>query len=100
LPSGKLFETPAVPTLVDLPKYTQIYPDFATMSKYLNPIPNYEKNVNSTANFEGFRNDFIKVIKENKAVQNVSMNLDEKGIFFITDKNKNRIKYINNKIKI
>jgi hypothetical protein len=98
LPSGKVFETPAFPTLVDLPKFTQIYPDFLTFTRTVNPIPHYEKNTNKTADFDDLKNSIVTAINKNKAVQHVSMNLDANGLWYIANGKGTTSKHINKRV--
>jgi hypothetical protein len=99
LPGGKLFETPAIPTLVDLPKYTQIFPDYLTMTRNLNPIPHYEKTDSYVLNFEEFSEKIITAINKNKAVQNVSVNLDNRGITYLTMNGNVQQRHTNSRVR-
>jgi hypothetical protein len=98
LPSGKLFETPAFPALMDLPRGTQIFPDYMTMLQNLNPIPKYEKTVDFTANFEDFKTEIVTAIKNIKPAYQ-SVNMDARGIWHISNSNSVKTKRVNNRIK-
>jgi hypothetical protein len=99
LPSGKMIETPAVPTLVDLPKHTQVFPDFAALSKAINPIPQYEKNVDYSANIKDMETNIVNAIKMNKSNQSVNVSIDSRGINYIATNGVKTQRFINNIIK-
>ncbi|MDR3140945.1 MAG: hypothetical protein LBU37_04365, partial [Tannerellaceae bacterium] len=97
-PEGKLYETPAVPTLVDMEKGAQVFPDYRTMMQYFRPeIPKY--TTSSTAPDLSRSIDRLEhAIKESKSVQHVSMNLDKNGIWLLSMNGKRNIRYINSRI--
>ncbi|MDR1199979.1 MAG: hypothetical protein LBK94_13385, partial [Prevotellaceae bacterium] len=97
LPGGKVFETPAFPTLLDLPKYTQIFPDYSTFIRNTNPIPDYKKDVDYSANLATIKNEIVSAIKNNKSVQNVS--IDKRGIFHVSNSKGTRTKIITSILK-
>ncbi|MDR1581662.1 MAG: hypothetical protein LBS55_00105 [Prevotellaceae bacterium] len=98
-PAGKLYETPAVPTLVDMAEGTQVFPDYKTMMQYFRPeIPKYTTTDTGQYEFERMEKNIVGAIKNNKSVQHVSMNLDKNGIWLLSKNGSGKIRYINGRI--
>ncbi|MDR0692452.1 MAG: hypothetical protein LBF69_05385 [Prevotellaceae bacterium] len=94
-PSGKLYETPAVPTLVDMEKGAQVFPDYQTMMKYFRPeVPRYTTST-TAPDLSGGIDRLERAIKNVKPVQQVQMNLDNNGIWHVANGKSGRRRHIN-----
>lgn len=98
LPSGRLFETPAAPTLIDIPKGTQVFPDYMTLIKHLNPVPAFEGREPVNYEFKEMERNIVRAIEKNRTVQSVS--IDENGIITLTKRNSGKTNYINRNVTI
>jgi hypothetical protein len=95
-PAGKLYKTPAVPTLVDMAEGTQVFPDYLSMLKYFRPeIPKYEMSSTGQYEFERMEKNIVGAIRNNKPMQQVQMNLDNNGIWHVVNKRSGAKKFVN-----
>jgi hypothetical protein len=95
-PAGKLYETPAVPTLMDLEKGTQVFPDYMTMMQYFRPeIPKHTASDTGKYEFESMKKELVHAIKTSKATQQVQMNMDNNGIWYVANSKSGRRRHIN-----
>jgi hypothetical protein len=99
LPSGKVWETPSTSTLVNLPKFTQVLPDFDTFQKYINPIPDFDKNINVSVDMRDFKDEMIAAIRSSQATQNVTLNIDNNGITSIVLNKNSQKRVLNTKYR-
>jgi hypothetical protein len=98
-PAGKLFETPAVPTLVDMEKGSQVFPDYKTMMQYFRPeIPKYTTSTTGQYEFNDMKKEIVSAIRSSKNVQQVQMNLDNNGIWYVSKNHSGRMRYINSRV--
>jgi hypothetical protein len=98
-PAGTLFETPAVPTLVTIPKGTQVFPDYTALFKYMHPVPRLETQPAERYEFEKMEKSIVRAIEKNKTVQQVQMNLDNNGVWYVVNHKTGRRRHINTLIK-
>jgi hypothetical protein len=94
-PAGKLYETPAVPTLVDMAEGTQVFPDYKTMMQYFRPeIPKYTTSATAPDLLGGI-DRLERAIKNSKSTQQVQMHLDNNGIWHVANSKSGRRRFIN-----
>jgi hypothetical protein len=98
LPSGRLFETPDTPTLIDIPKGTQVFPDYLTLIKHMNPVPSFSSHEPVEYHFKEMEQNIVRAIENSRTIQTV--NIDENGIIVLTDRNKGKTNYINRNIQL
>ena len=96
-PSGEVYETPSIPTLIDLPKHSQVFPDLNAFIQSV--ISDFGFARQNEPNNEAVVNEIRqlgRVIKENKSI--VSMNLSEEGIWVVGEKGKGKKRIMNRKV--
>jgi len=86
-PTGHVFKTPNMPTLVDMPRHSIVYPDWnAMMAEHVKTATSGEYDDESVKNlqlnFDRMGNKMIRALKENKSVQ--SINLDRHGVWMVS----------------
>ncbi|MEG1738679.1 MAG: hypothetical protein RR137_08960 [Odoribacter sp.] len=93
-PTGEYYVTPSIPTLVDLPKHTEILPDFSrmltsmTFSQTVSDAPVYD-----FSRLEQQINELGEIIKHNRPQMNI--NLDKNGVWTTYDHDKGKTTYLN-----
>lgn len=106
LPDGKYYVTPRVPTIVDLPKGTEVLPDAndvmlsITKAQRLDPnVPTstlrIEKKIES---LEGAMKSVVTAIEKNRS--QFSVVLDQNGVWKVYDKQKGVDTYLNKTLHI
>jgi len=99
-PTGQIHKTPAIPTLVDLEKGTQVFPDYSSLMSFLRPeIPSYTSSSTQVPQFEEGIGRIEKAIMGIKPVQKVSLNLDANGIWYMANKGTGTQRRINHHFK-
>lgn len=104
LPDGGYYVTPNVPTLVDLPKGTEVLPSLndALMSITKSPMivmPTSTERIESRIDsLEGTLKNVIQAIERNRS--QISVNLDKNGTWKVYEKNKGLDEYINKNLRI
>lgn len=104
--NGNYFVTPDTPTLIDLPKHTQVLPDFNLALQNLSFTPVVGDDMPSqTERLEKRLEALEKAIKETTAavVQNrpqMNINIDKNGLWETYERQKGRTKYINERLNI
>jgi hypothetical protein len=95
-PAGKLFETPAVPTLVDMAEGSQVFPDYKTMMQYFRPeVPKYTTSATGQYEFNDMKKEIVSAIRSSKPVQQVHMNLDNNGIWHVANRKSGHNRHTN-----
>ena len=82
-PKGDVYETPNMPTIMDIPRGAQVYPDYASFRDDVKQVDGSDK--------------IVKAIERSKS--SVSVNLDSDGIFTISNRGRNKDRYINSRLK-
>ena len=82
-PKGDVYETPNTPTIMDIPRGAQVYPDYASFRDDVKQVDGSDK--------------IVKAIERSKS--SVSVNLDSDGIFTISNRGRNKDRYINSRLK-
>lgn len=103
-PQGDYFLTPDAPTFIELPKHSEVLPDFNLAMKNFSFHP-LVKNEISAYNFlrleqkiEKLEKSFIDAFIQNRPQMNI--NLDKEGVWSTYEKQKGRISYINERLNI
>lgn len=105
-PDGNYYITPSVPTLVDLPKGTEVLPSVNEALMSITKTPRIEMNVPTSTDriekridtLEGALKDVVRAIEENRS--QISVNLDQNGIWKVCDRQKGIDKYLNKNLRI
>ena len=82
-PKGDVYETPNMPTIMDIPRGAQVYPDYASFRDDVKQVDGSDK--------------IVKAIE--RSTSSVSVNLDSDGIFTISNRGRNKDRYINSRLK-
>ena len=105
-PDGNYYITPSVPTLVDLPKGTEVLPSVneALMSITKAPriemnAPTYDKQIrDEIVELKSTMKSVISAIEKNRS--QISVNLDQNGIWKVCDRQKGIDEYLNKNLRI
>lgn len=105
-PDGNYYITPSVPTLVDLPKGTEVLPSVneALMSITKAPriemnAPTYDKQIrDEIIELKSTMKSVISAIEKNRS--QISVNLDQNGIWKVCDRQKGIDEYLNKNLRI
>ena len=105
LPSGQVVKTSATPSIVDLPKHTIVKPDYRMF------VEDQARELIRLKDMQDFKeirdfgelNESIKQVertirRQKPPVQNVSLGLDKTALWYITDSERNKVTYINQRL--
>jgi hypothetical protein len=79
---------------------SQVFPDYKTMMQYFRPeIPKYTTTSTGQYEFNDMKKEIVLAIRNNKATQQVHMNLDKNGIWYVANSKSGWKRHINNLTK-
>lgn len=105
-PDGNYYITPSVPTLVDLPKGTEVLPSVNEALMSITKAPRIEMSAPTSTDriekridtLEGALKDVVRAIEKNRS--QISVNLDQNGIWKVCDRQKGIDEYLNKNLRI
>lgn len=105
-PDGNYYITPSVPTLVDLPKGTEVLPSVNEALMSITKAPRIEMSAPTSTDriekridtLEGVLKDVVRAIEKNRS--QISVNLDQNGIWKVCDRQKGVDEYLNKNLRI
>lgn len=106
LPDGGYYVTPSVPTLVDLPKGTEVLPSVNEALLSITKAPRFDNNLPTSteriekriSSLEGTIKDIVIAIEKNRS--QISVNLDQNGTWKVYERNKGLDTYLNKNLNI
>lgn len=106
LPDGGYYVTPSVPTLVDLPKGTEVLPSVNEALLSITKAPRFDNNLPTSSErlekriekLEGAINSVVTAIEKNRS--QISFIFDQNGIMKVYDRNKGIDTYLNKNLNI
>ena len=106
LPDGGYYVTPSVPTLVDLPKGTEVLPSVNEALLSITKAPRFDNNLPTSTErlekriekLEGAINSVVTAIEKNRS--QISFIFDQNGIMKVYDRNKGLDTYLNKNLNI
>ena len=106
LPDGGYYVTPSVPTLVDLPKGTEMLPSVNEALLSITKAPRFDNNLPTSTErlekriekLEGAINSVVTAIEKNRS--QISFIFDQNGIMKVYDRNKGLDTYLNKNLNI
>lgn len=106
LPDGGCYVTPSIPTLVDLPKGTEVLPSVNEALMSITKAPRLDTSMPTSTDriekridtLEGVLKDVVRAIEKNRS--QISVNLDQNGIWKVCDRQKGVDEYLNKNLRI
>lgn len=106
LSDGGYYVTPSVPTLVDLPKGTEVLPSVNEALLSITKAPRFDNNLPTSteriekriSSLEGTIKDIVTAIEKNRS--QISVNLDQNGIWKVYERNKGLDTYLSKNLNI
>ena len=105
-PSGRIYETPAVATVMDIPRHSVVFPDWnALMAERVRGVATSASDTSDNAeyaralqvDFDKMGKKIVRAVEKNKA--SMQVNIDENGLTRITKKGSAHYTYINRMTK-
>lgn len=106
LPDGGCYVTPSIPTLVDLPKGTEVLPSVNEALMSITKAPRLDTSMPTSTDriekriesLEGAMKDVVKAIEKNRS--QISVTLDQNGTWKVYDQKKGLDEYLNKNLRI
>lgn len=106
LPDGGYYVTPSIPTLVDLPKGTEVLPSVNEALMSITKAPRLDTSMPTSTDriekriesLEGAMKDMVKAIEKNRS--QISVTLDQNGTWKVYDQKKGLDEYLNKNLRI
>ena len=106
LPDGGYYVTPSIPTLVDLPKGTEVLPSVNEVLMSITKAPRLDTSMPTSTDriekriesLEGAMKDVVKAIEKNRS--QISVTLDQNGTWKVYDQKKGLDEYLNKNLRI
>ena len=106
LPDGGCYVTPSIPTLVDLPKGTEVLPSVNEALMSITKAPRLDTSMTTSTDriekriesLEGAMKDVVKAIEKNRS--QISVTLDQNGTWKVYDQKKGLDEYLNKNLRI
>lgn len=106
LPDGGYYVTPSIPTLVDLPKGTEVLPSVNEALMSITKAPRFDASMPTSTDriekriesLEGAMKDVVKAIEKNRS--QISVTLDQNGTWKVYDQKKGLDEYLNKNLRI
>lgn len=106
LPNGGYYVTPSIPTLVDLPKGTEVLPSVNEALMSITKAPRLDTSIPTSTDriekriesLEGAMKDVVKAIEKNRS--QISVTLDQNGTWKVYDQKKGLDEYLNKNLRI
>lgn len=106
LPDGGYYVTPSIPTLVDLPKGTEVLPSVNEALMSITKAPRLDTSMPTSTDriekriesLEGAMKDVVKAIEKNRS--QISVTLDQNGTWKVYDQKKGLDEYLNKNLRI
>lgn len=106
LPDGGYYVTPSIPTLVDLPKGTEVLPSVNEALMSITKAPRLDTSMPTSTDriekridmLEGVLKDVVRAIEKNRS--QISVTLDQNGTWKVYDQKKGLDEYLNKNLRI
>lgn len=106
LPDGGYYVTPSIPTLVDLPKGTEVLPSVNEVLMSITKAPRLDTSMPTSTDriekridtLEGVLKDVVRAIEKNRS--QISVTLDQNGTWKVYDQKKGLDEYLNKNLRI
>lgn len=106
LPDGGYYVTPSIPTLVDLPKGTEVLPSVNEALMSITKAPRLDTSMPTSTDriekridtLEGVLKDVVRAIEKNSS--QISVTLDQNGTWKVYDQKKGLDEYLNKNLRI
>lgn len=106
LPDGGYYVTPSIPTLVDLPKGTEVLPSVNEALISITKAPRLDTSMPTSTDriekridmLEGVLKDVVRAIEKNRS--QISVTLDQNGTWKVYDQKKGLDEYLNKNLRI